>query len=81
MKILRPNKIQRLRMARGLTLEQLAKAVDPRYGRQHADYWEKHGQNLGSKLSIRIAEIFGVSIDQLLRPDWYSQSNNKRRVA
>lgn len=79
MKILRPNKIQRLRVARGWTLDKLAKEVDPRYERRHADYWEKHGANLTGKLSARLAEILGVSIDELLQPDWYSQSNNKGR--
>lgn len=61
-------KLRALRKRRGLTMRELADALDLRSHGSIGDF-ESGRSQASIELIIKIADFFGVSLDQLLRDD------------
>jgi transcriptional regulator with XRE-family HTH domain len=63
-----PNCARKLRKAAGLSLQHVAEAIDCSF--QHLSYAERQGRRFGLDRWRALARFYGVTLDDLLNPDF-----------
>lgn len=69
--------IKKVRTAKGMTREQLARIVD--YDPRHLQAIENEGQYPSMELFIQLITMFDISVDQYIFPDKKSDKSTLRR--
>lgn len=69
--------IKKVRTAKGMTRDELARIVD--YDPRHLQAIENEGQKPSLELFIQLVTIFGVSVDEYIFPDNEVKKSSVRR--